>query len=195
VFVGLLSFHTCDNLENLLTWAEFQNLNCGIDLNSSLTARKCCSLVQFIHCLILQSSWRCLVCPSQPFLLFVCLIVVGGIISKVLYSNHVIKRNRVVNSNWRWFWAIPFHYIGTILCAERRCYQSSLLGHWAQSWMGRHSDAGCLNGLIIPASSYSFWWPRKDESNSDFIEMFFFKGKLFFIPVGHVLVTHGLVMY
>ena len=30
--------------------------------------------------------------------------------------------------------------IGTILCAECWCCLSSLLGYWAQSWMGRHSD-------------------------------------------------------
>ena len=30
--------------------------------------------------------------------------------------------------------------IGTILCAERWCCLSSLLGYWAQSWTGRHSD-------------------------------------------------------
>ena len=30
--------------------------------------------------------------------------------------------------------------IGTILCAERWCCLSSLLGYWAQSWMGHHSD-------------------------------------------------------
>ena len=30
--------------------------------------------------------------------------------------------------------------IGTILCAERWCCPSSLLGYWAQSWTGRHSD-------------------------------------------------------
>ena len=30
--------------------------------------------------------------------------------------------------------------IGTILCAERCCCFSSLLGCWAQSWTGRHSD-------------------------------------------------------
>ena len=36
----------------------------------------------------------------------------------------------------------PFHIppIGTIHCAERWCCFSSLLGYWAQSWMGRHSD-------------------------------------------------------
>ena len=32
--------------------------------------------------------------------------------------------------------------IGTILCAERWCCLSSLLGCWAQSWMGHHSDTG-----------------------------------------------------
>ena len=30
--------------------------------------------------------------------------------------------------------------IGTILCAERWCCSSSLLGYWAHSWMGHHSD-------------------------------------------------------
>ena len=30
--------------------------------------------------------------------------------------------------------------IGTTLCAGRWCCLSSLLGYWAQSWMGRHSD-------------------------------------------------------
>ena len=29
---------------------------------------------------------------------------------------------------------------------------SSLLGYWAQSWTGHHSDAGYSNGSIIPAS-------------------------------------------
>ena len=32
--------------------------------------------------------------------------------------------------------------IGTILCAERWCCLSSLIGYWAQSWMGRHFDTG-----------------------------------------------------
>ena len=32
--------------------------------------------------------------------------------------------------------------IVTILCAERWCCLSSLLGYWAQSWTGRHSDTG-----------------------------------------------------
>ena len=32
--------------------------------------------------------------------------------------------------------------IRTILCAERRCCWSSLLGYWIQSWTGHHSDAG-----------------------------------------------------
>ena len=32
--------------------------------------------------------------------------------------------------------------IGTILCAEHWCCLSSLLGYWAQSWTGRHSDTG-----------------------------------------------------
>ena len=33
--------------------------------------------------------------------------------------------------------------IGTILCAECWCCLSSLLlGYWAQSWIGRHSDTG-----------------------------------------------------
>ena len=30
--------------------------------------------------------------------------------------------------------------IGTILCAEHWCCLSSLLGYWAQSWTGRHSN-------------------------------------------------------
>ena len=30
--------------------------------------------------------------------------------------------------------------IGTILCAECWCCLSNLLGYWAQSWTGRHSD-------------------------------------------------------
>ena len=31
-------------------------------------------------------------------------------------------------------------YMWTILCAERWCCLRSLLGYWAQSWTGRHSD-------------------------------------------------------
>ena len=45
------------------------------------------------------------------------------------------------------FWFVAFlpsiileEDIGTILCAERWCCLSSLLGYWAQSWTGRHSD-------------------------------------------------------
>ena len=30
--------------------------------------------------------------------------------------------------------------MGTILCAERWCCLSSLLGYWGQSWTGHHSD-------------------------------------------------------
>ena len=40
--------------------------------------------------------------------------------------------------------------IGTILYAERWCCLSSLLGYWAQSWMGHHSITG------YQASWYSF---------------------------------------
>ena len=32
--------------------------------------------------------------------------------------------------------------IGTILCAERWCCRSSLLGYWVQYWTGCHSDTG-----------------------------------------------------
>ena len=32
--------------------------------------------------------------------------------------------------------------IGTILCVERWCCLSSLLGYLAQSWTGRHSNTG-----------------------------------------------------
>ena len=32
--------------------------------------------------------------------------------------------------------------IGTILCAECLCCLSSLLGYWAQSWTGHHSNTG-----------------------------------------------------
>ena len=53
--------------------------------------------------------------------------------------------------------------IGTILCTERQCCQSSLLGYRAQSWMGHQSDAGYSNGSIIPAKWYSFCRPRKDD--------------------------------
>ena len=49
--------------------------------------------------------------------------------------------------------------IGTILCAERWCCLSSLLGYWAQSWTGRHSDS-------IPAWWHSFCRPRKDDGLS-----------------------------
>ena len=47
--------------------------------------------------------------------------------------------------------------IGTILCAERWCCQSSLLGYWAQSWMGRHSDTG------YQQAGTHFFQPRKDD--------------------------------
>ena len=56
-----------------------------------------------------------------------------------------------------------FHSIGTILCAERWCCLSSLLGYWAQSWTGRHSDAGYSNGSIIPGSWYAFGQLQKDD--------------------------------
>ena len=53
--------------------------------------------------------------------------------------------------------------IGTILSAELWCCRSSLLGSWEQSWMCHHFDAGFSNDSIIPASWYSFCWPRKDD--------------------------------
>ena len=53
--------------------------------------------------------------------------------------------------------------IGTILCIEHWCLQSSVMGYWAQSWTSRHSDAGYSNGSIIPASWYSFCQPQKDD--------------------------------
>ena len=49
------------------------------------------------------------------------------------------------------------------ICAENWCCCSSLLGYWAQSWMGHHSDTGYSNGSIIPASWYSFCQPQKDD--------------------------------
>ena len=39
-------------------------------------------------------------------------------------------------------WWMYHPSIGTILCAECWCCLSSLLGYWAQSWTGRHSDTG-----------------------------------------------------
>ena len=54
--------------------------------------------------------------------------------------------------------------IGVILCTERLCCQSSLLGYWAQSWTGHHSNTGYSNGSIIPASWYSFYQPQKRRS-------------------------------
>ena len=53
--------------------------------------------------------------------------------------------------------------IGAALCTEQQCCWSSLLGYWAQSWMGHHSDAGNSNGSIIPANWHSFRRPRKDD--------------------------------
>ena len=49
------------------------------------------------------------------------------------------------------FLSIVHPSIGTILCTERRCCRSSFLGYWAQSWTGRHSDAGYSNDSIIPS--------------------------------------------
>ena len=60
----------------------------------------------------------------------------------------------------------PIQSLGTILYAERWCCRSSLLGYWAQSWMGHHSDTGYSNGSINPASWHSFCWPRKDDRRS-----------------------------
>ena len=57
----------------------------------------------------------------------------------------------------------PVQSIGTILCAEHCCCLSSLLSCWAQSWTGRHSNAGYSNGSIIPVSWYSFCRPQKDD--------------------------------
>ena len=34
---------------------------------------------------------------------------------------------------------------------------------WAQSWTGRHSNAGYSNGSVIPGSWYSFCRPLKDD--------------------------------
>ena len=39
--------------------------------------------------------------------------------------------------------------IGIVLCRERWCCQSSLLGYWAQSWMGHHSDAGWSESKLV----------------------------------------------
>ena len=50
--------------------------------------------------------------------------------------------------------------IGTILCAERWCCLGSLLGHWVQSWTGRHSDTG------YQKSWHSFCRTRKDDTQS-----------------------------
>ena len=56
-----------------------------------------------------------------------------------------------------------FHPLGPHSGTECRCCQSSLLDYWAQSWTGRHSDAGYSNGSIIPASWYLFCRPQKDD--------------------------------
>ena len=40
------------------------------------------------------------------------------------------------------FTCVEEEEIGTILCAERWCCLSNLLGYFAQSWTGRHSDTG-----------------------------------------------------
>ena len=40
---------------------------------------------------------------------------------------------------------------GTILCAERWCCLSSLLGYWAQSWTGHHSQHRILEWLNRPS--------------------------------------------
>ena len=47
--------------------------------------------------------------------------------------------------------------IGTILCAECWCCQSSVLGYWEQSWTGRHSDTG------YQQADTHFCRPRKDD--------------------------------
>ena len=46
---------------------------------------------------------------------------------------------------------------------ECQCCRISLLGYWAQSWKGHHSNTRYSNGSIIPASWYSFCRPRKDN--------------------------------
>ena len=61
----------------------------------------------------------------------------------------------------------PIHLsIVIILCTEHRCCQNSLLGDWAQSWMGHHSNAGYSNSSIIPARCYLFCQPQKDDTLS-----------------------------
>ena len=50
--------------------------------------------------------------------------------------------------------------IEAILCAERWCRRSGLLGYWAQSWTGRNSDTGYLQ------AGTHFWRPRKDDKLS-----------------------------
>ena len=40
--------------------------------------------------------------------------------------------------------------IGTILCTERQCCRSSLLGYRVQSLTGDHSNTGYSNGSITP---------------------------------------------
>ena len=52
-----------------------------------------------------------------------------------------------LGASYQWWeghiWNLQIHpSIGTILCAERWCCLSSLLDSWAQSWTGRHSNAG-----------------------------------------------------
>ena len=89
--------------------------------------------------------------------------------------NHIATRCvhekcRICVGTWNLWWANvkdeKGSSIGTILCTERRCCQSSLLGYYAQSWMVSHSDTGFSNDSIIPASWYSFFWPWKDDTLS-----------------------------
>ena len=53
--------------------------------------------------------------------------------------------------------------IGTKLCIEHWCCQSSLLGYLVHPWIIHHSNTGYSNGSTIPASWYSFCQLQKDD--------------------------------
>ena len=62
-----------------------------------------------------------------------------------LWSIHVLTSQKSFSRVETILDRSPLHHrihssIGTILCAEHWCCLHTLLGYWAQSWMGHHCD-------------------------------------------------------
>ena len=84
------------------------------------------------------------------------------------YIHFKISTTNTTLSYWYIYrhFTITANYIHPLGPYSRQSVGAAAAGSWAiwaQSWTGRHSDTGYSNSSIVPASWYSFCWPRKDD--------------------------------